>query len=402
MPSKTPRAGPEAPGADGADAGLRELEVAAVAQIPLPADAHVIGEPVTVIDIRCGAGPYLGLRATCRRGEGAYELSLADVVFPPGSAAAAVVARYRAWLRLGDAAEPEQPLQRVVHRVRPHKIGEDDIALGRPVELVVLACKSNALRCRLLGTAREVTLRTGVRDEIPGAIVTVTPTRQWTHARHPYLAGTVSAVRFDAGALGLEPLALRPEGEWDPREEYWGEEGEPIDEWTGLVMARGKRPMFEMEQVLPGEDPDDPDADPIIEAVERSEAGDRKGARELLMKLLEQDLRCLDAHAHLGNQAFEHWPKVAHRHYELGVAIGALSLGDGFDGVLPWGLVDNRPFLRCLNGLGLCAWRLGDRRAATVTFERLLGLDPTDEQGARFNLAASAAGKTWQELEGER
>lgn len=209
-------------------------------------------------------------------------------------------------------------------------------------------------------------------------------------------------MRFDAAALGLVPLALRREGEWDPEEEYWGEEGEPVDEWARPIIARGKRPMFEMEQVIPGADPDDGDSDPIVEASERNEAGDREGARDLLMELLTQDLRCLDAHAHLGNHAFEHWPKLAFRHYELGVTIGTHTLGEDFEGVLPWGLIDNRPYLRCLHGLGLCAWRLGEHRRAAAVFERLLWLNPSDNQGARFNLAAVAAGKTWQELQGER
>lgn len=159
--------------------------------------------------------------------------------------------------------------------------------------------------------------------------------------------------------------------------------------------------MFELGQVIPGADPDDVDSDPIVEASERNEAGDREAARELLTELLAQDLRCLDAHAHLGNHAFDRWPERALRHYELGVAIGTLSLGEGFEGVLSWGLIDNRPFLRCLNGLGLCAWRLGDHHGATAAFERLLWLNPSDNQGARFNLAAVKAGKTWQELQGE-
>lgn len=33
------------------------------------------------------------------------------------------------------------------------------------------------------------------------------------------------------------------------------------------------------------------------------------------MNLLSQDLRCLDAHAHLGNVAFERFPTEAQRHY---------------------------------------------------------------------------------------
>jgi hypothetical protein len=125
---------------------------------------------------------------------------------------------------------------------------------------------------------------------------------------------------------------------------------DPIDEGARPIILRGKRPMFEMDQVIPGADPDDFDSDPIIEASERGEAGDPVGAREILMKLLAEDLRCLDAHAHLGNLEFKYGAKQALRHYEIGVAIGTLSLGTSFDGVLPWGLIDNRPFLRCLHG----------------------------------------------------
>jgi tetratricopeptide (TPR) repeat protein len=264
---------------------------------------------------------------------------------------------------------------------------------------VVLACKSNALRCRLLGSTREVTLRTAVRDEIPGSIITVTPTKQWTHARHPYLSGAVEQMRVDVAALGLVPLALRNEGECDPEDEYWGEDGEPTEEWAKPIIARGKRPRFEMEQVIPGADPDNFDSDPIIEASEHSLAGDPASAREILMKLLAEDLRCLDAHAHLGNFEFKYGPKQAVRHYEMGVSIGALSLGASFDGTLPWGHIDNRPFLRCLNGTGLCAWRLGDHRSAAAVFDKMLWLNPGDHQGARFNLAAIEAGKTWEEME---
>ncbi|MFC1641591.1 hypothetical protein ACFL5O_02715 [Myxococcota bacterium] len=264
----------------------------------------------------------------------------------------------------------------------------------------MLATKSNALRCRLLGTAREVTLRKAVRDEMPGSIIAVKPTKQWTHARHPYLVGDVDSVRFDVSALGLVPLELRDRGEWDPEEEYWGEDGEPMDEWAKPIILAGKRAMFEMQRVIPGADPYDFDSDPIVEASERNSAGDHVGARTILMNLLAQDLRRLDAHAHLGNFGFEHRPAQALHHYEMGVAIGALTLGERFEGALPWGLVDNRPFLRCLNGSGLCAWRLGDFPAARAVFERMLWLNPSDNQGARFDLAAVEAGRTWEELEG--
>ncbi|MCB9737621.1 MAG: cytoplasmic protein, partial [Deltaproteobacteria bacterium] len=186
-------------------------------------------------------------------------------------------------------------------------------------------------------------------------------------------------------------------GTWDPREEYWGEPGEPLAPVVRAIIARGPRPAYEMEQVIPGADPDDFDSDPIIAAGERFEGGDRAGATALLMELLAADLRCLDAHAHLGNFAFERDPARAREHYRVGAAIGDLSLGDGFGGVLSSGDVDNRPFHRCLHGLGNTAWRLGDLDEARAVLTRLLWLDPTDRVGARFCLAAIAAGQRWEE-----
>jgi hypothetical protein len=78
------------------------------------------------------------------------------------------------------------------------------------------------------------------------------------------------------------------------------------------------------------------------------------------------------------------------------VEIGGLTLGDGFQGLLPWGLIDNRPYLRCLHGRGLCLWRGGDLASAGDVFRRMLWLNPHDNQGARFNLAAVEAGHSWE------
>ena len=212
---------------------------------------------------------------------------------------------------------------------------------------------------------------------------------------------TSTAPRFDVRALGLAPLDLHEHGDWDPDDEYWGEEGEPIDDWARPIIARGKRPMFELEQVIPGVDPDDFDSDPILEAAELHRAGDVRSAYAVLMNLLAQDFRCLDAHAHLGNLEFERNPEQAMLHYEMGTLIGELSLAKTFDGVLPWGFIDNRPYLRCLHGMGLCAWRLRDPRAARAVFTKMLWLNPGDNQGARVNLAAVEAGKTWTEMQGD-
>jgi tetratricopeptide (TPR) repeat protein len=153
--------------------------------------------------------------------------------------------------------------------------------------------------------------------------------------------------------------------------------------------------MFEMEQVLPGNDPEDFDSDPILEANELKDAGDTAGAQDILAKMLEADMRSLDAHAHLGNMVFRTSPRWALSHYEVGVRIGELSLGADFDGVLAWGLIDNRPFLRCMQGYGLCLWRLERWEEAERVFERMLWMNPSDNQGIRGLLPDIRARGAW-------
>jgi predicted TPR repeat methyltransferase len=57
--------------------------------------------------------------------------------------------------------------------------------------------------------------------------------------------------------------------------------------------------------------------------------------------------------------------------------------------------------LRCLDGHAVCLWRRGDLGAAADIFRRLLWLNPHDNTGARFNLAAIDAGRSWEEATGE-
>lgn len=247
-----------------------------------------------------------------------------------------------------------------------------------------------------MNTGEVITLRADrLWQVVPGEIATIKPAKHWTYGGNPYLSGTIEATRLDAKAIGLTPLRLQHFGDWDPADEYWGEPGDPVGTWAKKIIKRGRRPRFEMEQVIPGEDLDDC-SDPIIESNEKKDAGDYSGAFDILMDLCRADLRCLDAHAHLGNLSFDTRPKDAIRHYEVGVRIGELSLPADFNGVLPWGMIDNRPFLRCLNGYGLCLWRLERFDESLAVRERMLWLNPPDNQGVRFVIDDVCKRRAWR------
>jgi hypothetical protein len=359
-------------------------------KIAVPAEAFVIGEPVTVIAIDYDGNDRRGLTATCRRKKGVEQVIAAcDLIFPEDSVAARYVAAYRKWLGI----EPYLQSSLSLTCRLPQKATQDDIDMNRDLELIVVAVKGNAVSCRLLGNKRVITVRpTGHWEMVPGEIIVVAPRKQWRYGGHPYLSGEIKTCRLDIPALGLTPLKLEEEGTWEPKDHYWGEPDEPIEDWAKPIIKCGPRPEYEMEQVLPGEDPNNPDTDPVLDAVELKEAGDEAGAHRMLMGLLAIDLRCLDAHAHLGNFAFDHSPEKAIRHYEVGVRIGEFFLGEGFDGVLHWGYINNRPFLRCMHGYGLCLSSLGRYKEAEEVFGRMLWLNPTDNQGARFLLGKSKKG----------
>jgi hypothetical protein len=379
----------------GEDEQLWAFRQAIEDEVDLPADAFVIGEPVSVLRIDYEGNPLRGLHAVCRKQDGVeHVVAFVDVSFPDGTRAARYHAAYRQWLGLEPVACVHE---RKLQKPKRHKAVNDDINADRPVDLIVLSVKKQAGRCRLLGSERELTLRCrGMWNQVPGEIIRVRVGKQWRYAGHPYLSGEIEARRIDIPALGLVPLRLEECGMWDPEEEYWGEEGEPIPDWALPIIDRGQRPLFEMEQVIPGADPEDPFDDPITRSNDLKTAGDFGEARRILMDLTASDLRCLDAHCHLGNLVFDHWPEDALRHYAIGKAIGELSLGEDFDGVLSWGLIDNRPYIRCLYGYGLCRWRLGDSKEAGGIFERLLWLSPSDNLGARFLLEDVEVGKSWE------
>ena len=381
--------------ANGDDEQLWAFRQAFEEHVVLPAEAFVVGEPVTVMRIDYDGNERRGLTARCRRENGSeHEIAACDLIFAEGSAAARYLAAYRTWL--GIDPYPQGSLS-PMHR-RSQKATEDDIDMTQDIELIAVAVKGNAISCRLPAKDRVVTIRpSGPWDVAPGEIITVAPRKQWRYGGHPYLSGEINAWRLDIAALGLTPLKLEERGMWDPKDHYWGEPDEPIEEWAKPIISQGPRPEYEMGQVLPGENPDDPDTDPILEAVELKEARDSLGAHRRLMTLLAADLRCLDAHAHLGNFVFDHSPEKAIRHYEVGVRIGDLSLGEGFNGVLHWGHIKNRPFLRCMQGYGLCLWRLGQLKEAEEVFTRMLWLNPTDNQGVRFLLSEVRERKVWHD-----
>lgn len=290
---------------------------------------------------------------------------------------------------------------------RAHVVRERDAMLGvdspsaaaEPVraEAVVLKVNARSVRARVLGEETQVTFRfSDLLTVVPGHLVTLVFDKRWTWKGHAYASGSIERARIQVRALGLEPLPLDGGELVDLR--HGREPFQNPDPYAPLWrrLTEAPRPCFEMDPIAWGAFPDaELDDNPTCDAAELAEAGDHEGAREILMAVLERDLRCIDAHAHLGNLAFDA-PRRAILHYEVGIRIGELSLPPDFDGVLEWGVIYNRPFLRCLHGYAMCRWQLGELAEAREVCERILSLNPSDNQGIRSCLQDIRQGLSWE------
>src|SRR3972149_1320890 len=87
--------------AHGDDEQLWAFRQAFEDHVALPAEAFVVGEPVTVMTIDYDGNERRGLTARCQREAGSEQVIAAgDLIFPEGSAAARYMAGYRKWLRV--------------------------------------------------------------------------------------------------------------------------------------------------------------------------------------------------------------------------------------------------------------------------------------------------------------
>lgn len=294
---------------------------------------------------------------------------------------------------------------------RVHVMRERAVLLGLPnsqvptptpeqrVEAIVFKVSARSARVRILGEEGQVTLRsTDVWKVVPAHLVSLAIKRRWTWRGDAYASGKIEDPRIDVEKLGLEPLPLHGGGldNVKSRSEPYSRPDPYAPLWKRLT-AR-PRPAFVFDGIAWGAFPGvEADENLPCEAAELVERGDLDGARGLLMEALGADLRCLDAHAQLGSMVFDRWPERAMMHYELGMRIGELSLPAGFDGLLIWGHIYNRPFLRCLQGYGLCLWRLGRLVEARGVFARILALSPNDNQGVRFCWEGVRKGLSWEQ-----
>lgn len=119
------------------------------------------------------------------------------------------------------------------------------------------------------------------------------------------------------------------------------------------------------------------------------EASTAKQRIAIAQKALKISPLCADAHALLAGHAKPD-SEEALGHWQRAVEAGREALGEEFEEFAGefWGFIETRPYMRARFGLASALWLRGKREEAIDHFNAMLELNPGDNQGVRYVLAA--------------
>jgi len=124
--------------------------------------------------------------------------------------------------------------------------------------------------------------------------------------------------------------------------------------------------------------------DTLGQGLDLLEQGDESEAGRYFFKSIEIDPTYADGYNHLANIVWRKgdW-KQAEGLYRKALESAEPEVKDIPKGVF-WGVLEARPYMRALCGLGLTLWKLGRLEEAVSIFKRMLKLNPNDNQGIRY------------------
>lgn len=110
-------------------------------------------------------------------------------------------------------------------------------------------------------------------------------------------------------------------------------------------------------------------------------------ARENIAAALELDPECIEAYEYLGSH--EPSPQIAMVFFEKGISIGEKKFeGEHLKENIGnfWGLHETRPYMRCLQFQSECLDAIGKTEECIGILEKMIKLNPNDNQGIRGRL----------------
>ncbi|MBN1190796.1 MAG: tetratricopeptide repeat protein, partial [Dehalococcoidales bacterium] len=122
----------------------------------------------------------------------------------------------------------------------------------------------------------------------------------------------------------------------------------------------------------------------LDEGLEILEQGDEETAGRYFFKSIEIDPTFADGYNHLGNIAWrkDDW-KQALVLYQKAFESARPEVEKIPEGDF-WLMLETRPYMRALDGLGLTYWKLGNLDESLRIFRQMLQLNPNDNQGVRY------------------
>ncbi len=122
---------------------------------------------------------------------------------------------------------------------------------------------------------------------------------------------------------------------------------------------------------------------------EACDAASRKRRIDLAHQAIMASPLCADAYVLLLIES-NLTDNASCEHLSVAVEAGRLALGDAFDDYVGefWGFLETRPYMRARHSLAMTLWRLGRQEEAMAHYREMLRLNPNDNQGIRYLMAA--------------
>lgn len=137
---------------------------------------------------------------------------------------------------------------------------------------------------------------------------------------------------------------------------------------------------------IPHREPETPAEKAMALIIEAEDAPQRR-ARKLIKDALKLDPNCVDAYILQGDMA-DSLPDAI-KFYRQAVSVGEKALGPAIftehTGHF-WGMVETRPYMRAMQKLASALWTYGEAVEAIGLYQRMLELNPGDNQGIRYPL----------------
>ncbi len=134
------------------------------------------------------------------------------------------------------------------------------------------------------------------------------------------------------------------------------------------------------------------------EAINYLEKNEEEKAIISLNSALSLDNKYIEALNELGLIYFDKNLKISKEYYEKAVELSKAELGGKWPDELRWAISENRPYLRAVQGLSLVFWRNDELVRAKELFSLLLKINPNDNQGIRYCMAATYNGLNWEQF----